>query len=70
VVLHNDSDRFESRAPQVEATANASPDAVTTRVLDAGTEGALVALCAIPGNSVVQLVDCYVSCLRSHYLTL
>jgi hypothetical protein len=54
VVLHNYSDRFGIRALQAEATTNASPDAVTTRFRDAGTEGTLVALCAIPGNSVVQ----------------
>ena len=54
VVLHNDSDRFGIRAPQVEATTNASSDAVTICFRDTGTEGALVALCAIPGNSVVQ----------------
>jgi len=54
VVLHNDSDRFGIRAPQVKATHNTSPYAVTTRFRDAGKEGDLVALYAIPGNSVVQ----------------
>jgi len=55
VVFHNDSNRFGTRVPQVKAMPNASPDAVTTPFRDAGTEGALVALCAIPVNSVVQL---------------